>query len=1032
MKRLIRLTIFCCLFLTYYYGKAQSPGLIVEPRNGNGITFLNPNGDKYSSATATGFTTSDTTQSEIPYKTVPAAITEPIGDQNGGANGGPTDFVPCPGGTGFYAFYDGTNVIFRFRTGGTSNGSRGYSVLIDTDLRMGNTGFYADPNYLAQSASRSGNPGFELEIVYEGNKRVAVYNVDGTTSGILLATYSLNTHSQISVALTKTSNNADYFTDFGVPVSVLGNPQYIRMVGTTVNSASSALLGTASDVFGINDLPRKNLENNWRTIIDNQCGFPVSALSINGSGICVCTPRPTVNSPIGVGANITVTGMWNRLDPIKSAQAVITLYKNSTLVGTVIANTGVTWSIVVPSITSGDTLYAKAQASPEFMCLQSDPVVAGCVTTPASPIISCASTNAIQGTIPLNSTVQVYQVTGTSSSPLYTQLTGGISYTVIGSSITFTYYGGTLTANPCANGTANLATGSYAFITNTASCLSTPTNICIYGSTQNSWNNMGLNFFLSLSTPIYSNETSVSGSGAVIGDLLRLYINDIYAASITAAATTFTFNNISLQSGDQLRIVAQGMGAGACMTASFPYTVTCLTPAPTIFADTYLTTDNAINGFSSSLGTTVSLYRGTSPTGTLAGTTTVASDGTWIVNGLTLVSGETYYAVQNAGCNSAASNLTTIVPPTVLCPVISGSYTESSPSVSGTLPSSFTGTIRLYLDGVLIGSTSVTNATAWSIAVNQDLVNYSDKLFPRGVLTITAQTPGSAEKMDCPSTATITCDIPSMPSATPNSVTITQGQTATFIAHNTSTRYLYSLIDVSDSTYGTSSFGNGGNLNILSYPFNNAGTYSLKVCADNIAGPGCRATENVTVVVNNIVLPVKFINFSAKADHNILLTWIVSNEIDVKYYQVEMSRDCINFNPIGKVNYQSTNRSTNTYKFTDHSFSGYACYRIIQVNTDGKISHSDIINVTLTAKKYLQVNPNPAKDKATLFIPSETERVVSIELQDLEGKKVMLKKVQLYRGNNAVTLYDLTWAKGTYIVKVYDSISFQYIKLVLQ
>src|SRR5438067_12219438 len=82
--------------------KAQSPGLIVEPKNGNGVTFLNPNGDKFTSATAAGFTTSDETQSEIPYKIVPPAISEPTGDQNGGPNGGYSDFVVNAAGNGFY------------------------------------------------------------------------------------------------------------------------------------------------------------------------------------------------------------------------------------------------------------------------------------------------------------------------------------------------------------------------------------------------------------------------------------------------------------------------------------------------------------------------------------------------------------------------------------------------------------------------------------------------------------------------------------------------------------------------------------------------------------------------------------------------------------------------------------------------------------------------------------------------------------------------------------------------------------------
>jgi hypothetical protein len=61
------------LFLLFSIGlitaKAQSPGIIVRPAAGNGITPLNPNGDGYScTPPATGFVSSDISESEIPYK----------------------------------------------------------------------------------------------------------------------------------------------------------------------------------------------------------------------------------------------------------------------------------------------------------------------------------------------------------------------------------------------------------------------------------------------------------------------------------------------------------------------------------------------------------------------------------------------------------------------------------------------------------------------------------------------------------------------------------------------------------------------------------------------------------------------------------------------------------------------------------------------------------------------------------------------------------------------------------------------------
>ncbi len=140
---------------------AQSPGLIVRPAGGNGITMLNPNGDAYTSSSATGFTTDDIAQSEIPFKVVPAIAVEPTGDLSTGPSGGFTDIVTKVDGSGFYLYKDATNIYFRLRIGGIISGSKGYSVLIDTDRKMGAAGVTADPNFVAPSGSSPGNPGFE-------------------------------------------------------------------------------------------------------------------------------------------------------------------------------------------------------------------------------------------------------------------------------------------------------------------------------------------------------------------------------------------------------------------------------------------------------------------------------------------------------------------------------------------------------------------------------------------------------------------------------------------------------------------------------------------------------------------------------------------------------------------------------------------------------------------------------------------------------------------------------------------------------
>src|SRR6478735_1093615 len=109
LHTLVFAIIIVCSFLNT---SAQSPGQIV--RRSSASSVLDFNGDGYTSTNSSGFTTSDVTQSEIPFKTIPPAFLEPIGDLATGASGSFTDLVTAPTDkSGFVAYYDGTNLIFR-------------------------------------------------------------------------------------------------------------------------------------------------------------------------------------------------------------------------------------------------------------------------------------------------------------------------------------------------------------------------------------------------------------------------------------------------------------------------------------------------------------------------------------------------------------------------------------------------------------------------------------------------------------------------------------------------------------------------------------------------------------------------------------------------------------------------------------------------------------------------------------------------------------------------------------------------------
>jgi len=1017
------LTVLCCTFIVVVH--AQSPGKIVRPAGGSGITALNPNGDGYSSATTNGFTSSDITQSEIPYKVVPPAITEPTGDIATGPSGGFTDIVKTVDNSGFYTYSDGTNLLFRLRIGNIISGSKGYSILIDTDGKIGNSGPYADPNYVAATNSSNGNAGFEYEVVLETNFRVAVYQIDGTTApGTAIATYALNTNSQISMALTTDGNNPDYFYDWYVPVSAIGSPASFRMVATTVTSPSSALQGSRSDIYGIDDATGGSVATAWTTVINAQPLITPASLGSGGTGVAAtCTEPPVVNGPVTTGSNINVTGTWTRLDASKPSTATITLYKNNAVVSTTAVSTGATWSISVPTIAPGDVFYAKAVATGESACLQSASVTAGCASTPAAPVITCASSKGITGTIPTGTTVNIYQVTSANGNPTTTPLSTGLVYVTNAGDITFNYYGtNPQSGNACQGQNGVLTTNTtYMLVSNNGGCLSAPTFICITGASQNSWNYISANT-LAFTTPIYPYQTTVSGTGATSGQVLRLFINNKYVSSITATGSPFSFTGLSLNTGDALKVYAQT--SGACMTESPVQTVSCYTTPPVITTNSsgnLLTTLTSISGSAASPGATINLYKGTAPSGTLAGTTTANSSGQWTVTGLLLLAGDSYYATQTvSGCTSPASAAATVLAPTLTCPSFAAaSYADNASSVGGSVLL-FSGTIRLYLDGTLIGSTSVTAATSWSIPVN---TNYANTLYPGGVLTVTAQSATGAENTACGSSATITCTSPLQPTVAPLTKTINTGQTVSFAVSNVSSSTWYSIRDNTGASYATANYASSTTgFNLVTNPFNNAGNFTLNISADNLTG--CAAsTRQALVTVNFVTLPVNFLEVTARYETDAVQTgWTVTNEVNVDRYEVERSEDCIHYTTVATVPYYPVITAQHAYSFRDTRLpaTNSWCYRIRQVDKDGRSTLSMIATVQATNRELVwRLSPNPASANTSLVILSPKDQTGTIVLLNMQGQVLYSHQENIRKGSNTFSIPGLQgYAPGLYTVKL--------------
>ncbi|HZF99822.1 MAG TPA: hypothetical protein VEY71_02420, partial [Chitinophagales bacterium] len=288
---------------------AQTPGLIIKPHTAT-ISPLDPNGDGFTAASITGFQLNDLAESELLFKDIPYVALEPTGDLRRGPAGLYSDIVRDPStGSGVGVYNDGTNLIFRMRLGGTVSGSKCYAILIDTDSKFGASGPNADPNCLPQTTGVNGNPGFEIEIDLQTNFRVAVYNVDGISNpSVPTAAYATPLNTQISLALTATSGNPDFFYDWYVPLSdltALGvtNSTPLRFAATTGMAPLPVVGGPKSDIFGIDDSEYSSTNDGWNALVPNIPPVTFTNLTSGGSGFAaVCTNAPLIDNPISVGS----------------------------------------------------------------------------------------------------------------------------------------------------------------------------------------------------------------------------------------------------------------------------------------------------------------------------------------------------------------------------------------------------------------------------------------------------------------------------------------------------------------------------------------------------------------------------------------------------------------------------------------------------------------------------------------------------------------------------------------------------------
>ena len=184
--------------------------------------------------------------------------------------------------------------------------------------------------------------------------------------------------------------------------------------------------------------------------------------------------------------------------------------------------------------------------------------------------------------------------------------------------------------------------------------------------------------------------------------------------------------------------------------------------------------------------------------------------------------------------------------------------------------------------------------------------------------------------------------------------------------------------------------------------------------------------QNINLPCSTISLPVKLLLFTAKVAQNerIILNWQTASEINNDFFNVERSNDGIHFEVIEKVKGSGYSAKIRNYAYTDlNPIQGVSYYRLCQVDYDGKIYLSEVVDIAFESTRVLTIKiyPNLLLENGALNFNSEREGICLISIFNIGGKEVCAFTTTCLRGENKIDLNFSDYEAGMYFITVTNS-----------
>ena len=179
--------------------------------------------------------------------------------------------------------------------------------------------------------------------------------------------------------------------------------------------------------------------------------------------------------------------------------------------------------------------------------------------------------------------------------------------------------------------------------------------------------------------------------------------------------------------------------------------------------------------------------------------------------------------------------------------------------------------------------------------------------------------------------------------------------------------------------------------------------------------------EDYPVFVN-VLLPVELHTFNATAKNNnsVVLDWQTGKELDFKGFEMQRSKDGLNWHFLNFVDAHNNIESNNNYVHTDNDpIPGKSYYRLKLLSKDGNFRYSDVRSVVINdANGGLKILPNPVRQATTLRFTHDANETAMIHVMDMNGKRMLTRAIVIQAGTNEILIDNLKLTPGIYVTQV--------------